>query len=56
MIDVQKVNGEYRYYTKGDANSRNDEEFRIKEDIYALVKLRVKYIGYPTLWVRDIFS
>ena len=56
VIDVQKVNGEYRYYTKGDANSRNDEEFRIKEDIYALVKLRVKYIGYPTLWVRDIFS
>lgn len=56
VIDVQKVNGEYRYYTKGDANSRNDEEFRIKEDIYALVKLKVKYIGYPTLWVRDIFS
>lgn len=56
VIDVKKVNGEYRYYTKGDANSRNDEEFRIKEDIYALVKLRVKYIGYPTLWVRDIFS
>ena len=56
VVDIQNVNGEYRYYTKGDANSRNDEEYRTAEDIYALVNLRVKYIGYPTLWVRDIFS
>lgn len=56
VVDVQKINGEYRYYTKGDANGRNDDDYRTHEDIYALVNLRVKYIGYPTLWVRDIFS
>ena len=56
VIDVQRVNGEYRYYTQGDANSRKDDDYRTKEDIYALVDLRVKYIGYPTLWVRDMFS
>ena len=56
VIDIQKVNGEYRYYTKGDANNRNDDNYRTKDDIYALVDLRVKYIGYPTLWVRDMFS
>ena len=55
VVDIQKVNGEYRYYTKGDANKRNDEEYRTNADIYALVKLRVKYIGYPTLWVRELF-
>lgn len=55
VIDIQKVNGEYRYYTQGDANSRIDDDYRTKEDIYALVDLRVKYIGYPTLWVRDMF-
>lgn len=56
IVDIQKVNGEYRYYTKGDANQINDQEYRKKTDIYALVNLRVKYIGYPTLWVRDLFS
>lgn len=56
VVEVKKVNGEYRYYTKGDANSRTDEDYRTIHDIYALVNLRVKYIGYPTLWVRDIFS
>lgn len=55
VIDIQKVNGEYRYYTKGDANRRNDEDYRNNNDIYGLVKLKVKYIGYPTLWVREVF-
>ena len=56
VIDIQVVNGEYRYYTQGDANAKRDEEYRKTEDIYALVDLKVKYIGYPTLWVRDLFS
>ena len=56
VVDIQKVNGEVRYYTKGDANNRNDEEYRKEEDILSLVKLRVKYIGLPTLWVRELFT
>ena len=56
IVNIEKVNGEYRYYTKGDANKKNDEDYRTNDDIYGLVHLRVKYIGHPTLWVRDIFS
>ena len=56
VIDIQKVNGEYRYFTQGDANSKPDEGYRVKEDINSLVKLRIKYIGYPTLFVRSIFE
>ena len=56
VVEIQKVNGEIRYYTKGDANARNDNEYRTDKDIYALVNLRVKYIGFPTLWVRELFS
>lgn len=55
VIDIQNVNGKYRYYTKGDSNKREDENYRYNEDIYGLVNLRVKYIGYPTLWVRELF-
>ena len=33
VVDIRKVNGEYRYYTKGDANQRNDDEYRTEKDI-----------------------
>lgn len=53
---IKIVNGEYRYYTKGDANVNSDEDYRTKRDIQGLVKLRIKYIGFPTLWLREMFS
>lgn len=56
VIDVKEVNGETRYYTKGDANKTADKDYRTKDDIQGLVKLKVQYIGYPTLWVRDLFN
>lgn len=56
VVKIEKINGEYRYYTKGDANSSDDELYRTKNDIYGLVKLRIKYIGKPTLWLRNIFK
>ena len=56
VVEIQKVNGEYRYFTQGDANSKPDEGYRVKDDISSLVKLRIKYIGYPTLFVRSIFE
>jgi len=56
IVDIKNVNGEYRYYTKGDANSSMDDGYRIKNNIIGLVKIRIKYVGYPTLWMRELFS
>jgi len=56
VIDIRKVNGEIRYFTKGDANKDEDEGYVTTDEIHGLVKLKVKYIGYPTIWVRDLFS
>ncbi len=53
---IIKVNGEYHYYTKGDANKKVDEGYRTKSDISGIVRLRIKYLGYPTLWVRSLFN
>ena len=53
---IKSINGEYRFYTKGDANKRDDEGYRIESDIYALVYLRVKYIGYPTVYLNDLLT
>ena len=54
--NIMKVNGEYRYYTKGDANKNMDNGYRTQSDIQGVVNLRIKYLGYPTLWVRSLFE
>ena len=56
VVEKRNVNGEIRYYTKGDANKRRDENYITNKDIIGVVELRVKYIGKPTLWVRSLFS
>ena len=52
----KNVNGEYRYFTKGDANKEIDPGYVTKKDIVGVTKFKIKYLGYPTLWVQDIFS
>lgn len=56
VIEIKKVNGEVRYYTKGDANESLDNDYRTDKDIHSLVYLRVKYIGYPTIWIKGLFE
>ncbi len=56
VVKIEKTDGQVRYYTKGDANDSNDTGFITRENIIGLTDLTIKYIGYPTLWVREIFS
>ncbi len=55
VVKIEKIDGVTRYYTKGDANEGNDTGYITNESIIGLTDLTIKYIGYPTLWVRDIF-
>ena len=56
VIDRVSINGETRYTTKGDYNKDADGGYRTKENIYGLVKIKIKYIGLPTLWFRSLFG
>lgn len=56
IVRIKNVNGEYHYFTKGDANQKEDESYITSKDIVGVTKLRIQYIGYPSLWIRDIFS
>ena len=56
VVDIKKVNGETRYTTKGDANQKNDDGYITNENIIGVCKFRIAYIGYPSIWIRDIFS
>lgn len=54
--DIKEVNGKVRYYTKGDANDQIDDGYITDKEIKGITKLRIKHIGYPTLWIKEIFS
>lgn len=56
VVRIKNVNGEYRYFTKGDANQKEDDSYITSKDIVGVTKFRIQYIGYPSLWVRDIFN
>ncbi len=56
VVDINSVNGELRYVTRGDANEDNDIGYRTHADIIGVVHFKVAYIGYPSIWIRDIFK
>lgn len=54
VIDQRVFGEETRYYTKGDANLQEDDGYREKKDIIGLVKGKIPFIGYLTLWINDM--
>jgi len=56
VIDIKEVNGEVRYFTKGDANQKADDWYITTSDIYATTMFRIPYMGFPTIWLRDILK
>lgn len=56
VIDINSVNGQIRYYTKGDANETNDSGFVTASQIIGITEFKISYIGYPTIWINNIFS
>lgn len=49
-------NSEKQYfYTKGDANKSPDNEYVSQEEVLGIVKRVAKYIGYPTVWINELF-
>ena len=56
VIKVEIVNGQYRYITKGDYNDVPDSGYITNSDIIGVVRFKIAYMGYPTLWMRSLFN
>jgi len=56
VIDIKYINGETRYFTKGDANDTPDTGYVVSSDIVGLARFKMPYLGYPTIWMRELFS
>lgn len=48
-----KINNEYFYYTKGDANRHTDNYIIDKDMVMGLVNKKIPYIGYPTVMFNE---
>jgi signal peptidase I len=53
--EISKEGNEIIIYTKGDNNADVDSFVTSEEDIIGVVKLRIKYIGYPTVLFNQLF-
>lgn len=56
VVEVITVSGQECYITKGDANNSVDVGYVTKGDIIGLTDVKVAYLGYPTLWMREVLS
>ncbi len=56
VVAVKNINNEIRYYTKGDTNTLMDDEYVTNETLLGKVLFRIKYIGKPSLWLRNKFE
>ena len=53
--DIINKNGVLTFKTKGDNNNSVDYFDVDSPDILGKIEYRVKYIGYPTIWINEYF-
>ena len=56
LVGIENIDSEDRYYTKGDANENNDAGYITRSDIIGVTQFKLSYLGYPALWLRELFD
>ena len=56
IVAISKYNNKFIVRTKGDHNVSNDGYDIASEDIIGKVNLKISYIGYPVVWIKQIFK
>ena len=56
VVKIERINNQTIYYTKGDANDALDSGFISETDIEGVVLFKIAYLGYPSIWLHDLFK
>lgn len=56
VVDKYIKDGETYFITKGDANISNDLNPVSESQVIGVYQLSIKYIGYPSVWLNQIFN
>lgn len=54
LINIIKSDNNYYFYTKGDANEDDDNWVINQDDIIGIVKVKVPFVGLPTVWLNEL--
>lgn len=54
--EISKANGKKAYVTKGDANNGVDSNVVSEDQIKGIVKVKIPFIAYPTVWLTELFK
>ena len=53
VYNVIKKDGKVYFKTKGDNNDQVDNNIAKEKDVIGTVSFRIKYIGLPSIWLRE---
>lgn len=56
IVEITEDNGKLYFATKGDANEIADPYITPQEDVIGKVDYVVKYIGFPTVWTKELME
>ena len=56
VVEAHQIDGKVHYITKGDANEDNDSGYITDENVRGVVRYKLPYVGYPSLWLRELFK
>ena len=56
IYEVYDNGVEKKYRTKGDANDNYDNTIINEKDVIGILRYRIRYIGLPSIWVREMFE
>ena len=51
VIEKYQEDGEYYFVTKGDNNKKRDKDEVLEENLKGKVIFKVRYLGYPAVWI-----
>ncbi|MCF0126188.1 MAG: signal peptidase I [Clostridia bacterium] len=54
IIEKNQKDGSYTFITKGDNNNTPDSDPVLENQLIGKVILRIRYIGYPAIWLQKI--
>ena len=54
ITNIIENQGHFHFYTKGDANNMEDHYVIYEEMVIGVVRLKIPYIGYPTVWLNEL--
>ncbi len=56
LFNIAIIDDDYYFYTKGDANNKEDNYIIYPDTIIGKVNFRLPYVGLPTVWINQLFK